>query len=80
MIIMNILIISNLVAKSEKMNKVMVIGSHLDVLEFMQMAEMTYSHLTEEQSQLIFPTYSTFLGSLGLLLEHADLGAQDKLD
>jgi hypothetical protein len=43
----------------------------------MQMAQYTFQYLTNDSSKLIFPTYHSFLGSLGLLLSQQNLNTGD---
>ncbi|CDW82638.1 pantothenate kinase mitochondrial [Stylonychia lemnae] len=69
----NILIFSNMIVKLHNLKKVVWIGVHVDLLEYMQMSEQAFSMLAKEQSHLIFPRYHSFLGSLGLLLTHGNL-------
>jgi pantothenate kinase len=73
MIIFNTLTISSLVAKIEKIDKVVVIGHHLRILELEQLFEMGYQFLSKGTSKIMFLKYSSFLGSLGLLIDHANL-------
>ena len=40
------------------------------MLEYMQMSSDTFGMLAHHEAKLIFPTYHSFLGSLGLLLNH----------
>ena len=44
------------------------IGNHVDMLEYMQMSEDAFARLSQNEAELMFPTYHSFLGSLGLLL------------
>lgn len=73
MIIFNTINIASLVARIEKIDNVVVIGHHLRILELEQVFEMGYSFMAKGSSKLIFLKYSSFLGSLGLLIDHADL-------
>ena len=72
MITANILIFSRLMAKMENIKRVVWIGSHIDLPEYMQMSEQGFARLTNQEAELIFPTYTSFLGSLGLLLSQAN--------
>lgn len=68
----NNLIFSRLVAKLENIKRVVWIGSHIDLPEYMQMSEHGFARLTNQEAELIFPTYTSFLGSLGLLLSQSE--------
>ena len=61
--------LSKMIAELEGLKQVLWIGVHIDVLEYMQMSQYAFQMLTKHQGSLIFPTYHSFLGSLGLLLE-----------
>ena len=52
----------------ENIHRVVWIGSHIDLPEYMQMSEQGFARLTNQEAELIFPSYTSFLGSLGLLL------------
>jgi type II pantothenate kinase len=67
---LNVLIFSNVVAKLQDLKRVVWIGLHIDILEYMKMSEEAFKLLTGGKSVLMFPTYHSFLGSLGLLLQH----------
>ncbi len=69
----NLLIFSNVTAKLHNLKRVVWIGLHIDVLEYMKMSEDTFKLLTGGEALLMFPTYHSFLGSLGLLLSHGNL-------
>ena len=73
MIIFNTLTIANLVAQIENIQNIVLIGHHLRILELEQVAEMGFQFLTRGKWKLMFLKYASFLGSLGLLIEHADL-------
>lgn len=64
----NVLIFSRLAAKLENIKRVVWIGNHVDLPEYMLMSEQGFARLTNQEAELIFPTYTSFLGSLGLLL------------
>ena len=68
MVSVNTLMLSKMIAQLENIKNVVWIGSHIDILEYMQMAQYAFQFLTNDDSKLIFPTYHSFLGSLGLLL------------
>ena len=68
MVAANNLISSKIIAQMEKIKRVIWIGSHIDLLEYMQMSEYAFASYTNNEAELMFPTYSSFLGSLGLLL------------
>ena len=65
----NMLLFSKILALREGIKRVVMIGSHVDIPEYMQMSEQAFALLTNQEAELIFPTYSSFLGSLGLLLQ-----------
>ena len=68
MVSVNTLMFSKSLAKIEKIKNVVWIGVHIDILEYMQMSQYAFQVLTKGEAKLIFPTYHSFLGSLGLLL------------
>lgn len=68
----NNLIFSRLVAKMENIKRVVWIGSHIDLPDYMHMSEQGFARLTNQEAELIFPTYTSFLGSLGLLLSQSN--------
>jgi len=57
-----------MLAKMHNLKHVVWIGVHIDLLEYMQMSESGFKFLAKDKSELIFPRYHSFLGSLGLLL------------
>lgn len=57
----------------EKIKKVVWIGLHVNILDYMHMTGEHFKLLTNGESDLIFPTYHSFLGSLGLLLSKGHL-------
>jgi len=57
-----------MIAQIHKIKNVIWIGTHIDILEYMQMSQDTFSFLSKGEQRLNFPTYHSFLGSLGLLL------------
>eukprot|EP00347_Sterkiella_histriomuscorum_P019825 403340156 len=69
----NILIFSSMIVRLHKIKNVVWIGVHVDVLDYMQMCEKAFDILSKEESNLIFPRYHSFLGSLGLLLSQGQL-------
>ena len=73
MVLFNTLTIANLVAQIEKIDNIMVIGHHLKVLELEQLLEMGYSFLSKGKSKIFFLKHSSYLGSLGVLIDHGDL-------
>ena len=77
MVCVNNLILSKQIAHLEKIKNVVWIGSHVDMLEYMQMSSDTFGFLAHHEAKLIFPTYHSFLGSLGLLLNHEKLYNDD---
>lgn len=68
MVAVNNLLYSKMIAQQEGIKRVVWIGSHIDMDEYMQMSEKGFSQITNQSAELIFPTYTSFLGSLGLLL------------
>jgi hypothetical protein len=80
MVAVNILIYSNMLSKIHSLKHVVWIGSHVDILHYMQMSEVSnllynvfqfgFNLLSKGKSSLIFPRYHSFLGSLGLLLSN----------
>ena len=68
----NNLIYSKILAQVEGIKRVIWIGTHLDHLEYMQLSEYQFATMTNNEQELMFPTYHSFLGSLGLLLCAAD--------
>lgn len=80
MVCVNNLILSKQIAHLEKIKNVVWIGGHVDMLEYMQMSSDTFGFLAHHEAKLIFPTYHSFLGSLGLLLNHEKLYQNDDDD
>lgn len=76
----NLLIFSNVVAQQHGLKRVVWIGLHIDILEYMKMSEEAFNGLTGGKANLIFPTYHSFLGSLGLLLQHGNLNPSDDIE
>ena len=68
MVAANNLIFSKIIAQMENIKRVIWIGTHIDMLEYMAMSETAFALLSQNQAELMFPTYHSFLGSLGLLL------------
>ena len=68
----NNLIFSKVIAASEKIKRVIWIGQHIDTIEYMHMSESAFAQFTNQEAELMFPTYHSFLGSLGLLLSASD--------
>lgn len=64
----NCLIFSNVIAQIEGIKRVCWIGNHIMMNEYMKMSEEAFSMISENEAELIFSTYSNFLGSFGLLL------------
>jgi len=64
----NILIFSKMIAQQHNIKRVVWIGTHVDMVEYMSMCENAFAALSNQEAELIFPTYHSFLGSLGLLL------------
>jgi hypothetical protein len=62
-----------MIAKLEGLKKVIWIGMHIDMPEYMSMAQDGYNMISKGEAQLIFPTYHSFLGSLGLLISNENL-------
>lgn len=73
MVSVNTLIMSKMIAQIEKIKSVVWIGAHVDVLEYMQMSQDAFKVVNNQECKLIFPTYHSFLGSLGLLLSQETL-------
>lgn len=73
MVMFNTLTIANLVAQIEKIKNIVVIGHHLKILEMEQLLEMGFSFLSQGKSKLFFLKHSSYLGSLGVLIDHGDL-------
>jgi hypothetical protein len=44
------------------------VGAHIDMLEYMQMTSDAFNYLSKGDQAIIFPTYGSFLGSLGVLI------------
>ena len=80
MMVVNTLMISSMIAKIEKIKNVVWIGATVNVVEYMQMGQDTLETLSNGEQRLIFPTYGSFLGSMGLLLSKGiidDIAASD---
>lgn len=73
MVMYNTLSIANLVAQIENIDNIVLVGHHLRVLKLEQLCEMGLNILTKGKSKLMFVKHSSYLGSLGLLVEHAGL-------
>lgn len=88
MVIVNTLMLSDMVARTEKITNVVWVGGTVVIDEYMQMAQDTLKTLSGGKCRLIFPTYGSFLGSLGLLLskgvieenEISDSEEEDKVE
>lgn len=80
MVSVNTLMLSKMIAQLEGIKNVVWIGSHIDILEYMQMAQYLFQFLTEGGVKLIFPTYHSFLGSMGLLLSQKCLETTSSSD
>ena len=68
MVAVNNLLYSKMFAQQEGIKRVVWIGAHVNMDEYMQMSEAGFAQITNQNAELIFPTYTSFLGSLGLLL------------
>jgi len=73
MVATNILIFSRMVAKAENIKRVVWIGGHIDQLEYFYMSSSAFKVISKNEAELIYPTYHSFLGSLGLLLSNDNL-------
>lgn len=73
MVSVNTLIMSKMLAQIENIKNVVWIGAHVDILEYMQMSQDAFKVVNNQECKLIFPTYHSFLGSLGLLLSQETL-------
>ena len=69
----NVLIFSSMIAKIHGLQRVVWIGLHIDMPQYMEMCEQGLKYLTNDQTELMFPRYHSFLGCLGLLLSHGNL-------
>ena len=77
MLTVNTLTLSRLIMQKEKIKNVIWIGTHIDMLEYMQMCHDAFNYLSNGEMRLIIPTYHSFLGSLGLLISNYDLTKHD---
>ena len=72
MVSANNILFSKMLFQLEGIKRVVWIGSHIDLPEYMQMSEEAFARLSMQQAELIFPTYNSFLGSMGLLLSQTN--------
>jgi type II pantothenate kinase len=80
MVSVNNLILSKMISELEGIKSVVWIGAHIDILEYMQMLQYNFQFLTNGDSKLVFPTYHSFLGSMGLLLNQKCLDTSSSSD
>ncbi|CAI2369317.1 unnamed protein product [Moneuplotes crassus] len=73
MIMFNTLTIANLTAQIEGIKNIVVIGHHIKVLELEQLVEMGFSFLSKGKSKVFFLKHSSYIGSLGVLIDHGGL-------
>ena len=68
MLSVNTLTFCRMIMQIEKIHNVIWIGTHVDLLQYMQMTQDAFNYLSTGEQRIIFPKYSSFLGSLGILL------------
>ena len=73
LIMFNTLTIANLVSQIEDIKNVVLVGHHLRIFELEQLCEMGFNLLNGGKSKLMFVNHSSYLGSLGLMIEHGGL-------
>ena len=70
MIVGNMLQIASLIANLENLSTIVLMGSHFDAPEVMQMSTVSMEYMTEGKKSLIFVKHSSYLGSLGVYLNN----------
>ena len=73
LVMFNTLNIANLVAQIEDIKNIVLVGHHLRIFELEQLCEMGFNLLNGGKSKLMFVNHSSYLGSLGLMIEHGGL-------
>lgn len=85
MMTVNTLLFAKSIAQIEKVKHVVWFGAHIHLLPYQQMAQHWFSDVQKtvegsDKAQLMFPRYSSFLGSLGLLLTQTKKENEQNLD
>lgn len=68
MLLVNTLTWCRQIMQLENIEYVTWIGTHIDILTYMQMTSDAFEYLSKGEKKIIFPTYASFLGSLGVMI------------
>lgn len=62
--------IMSLLTMNEGMNKCLVIGNPFEVLEFMQLIQMTVRYSSKQSVEALFGEYNSYLSVIGMMVHH----------
>lgn len=62
--------IMSLLTMNEKMKKCLVIGNPFEVLEFMQLIQMTVRYSSKQTVEALFGEYNSYLSVIGMMVHH----------